>query len=248
MPPPFVFIIDQLRENIKREIANYQVHKDKIYPITLLSRRIYFTPHHSATEGKSLDSHASFHGADKRKNKAGKYLGRGWPGLAYTFAASAKYGIIQAWYMNTVTYHCGLGNYKSIGAMLEGNFSLRAPTDHELNLMLAMKVEADNLVGRRLIIKYHDEWKTGWECPGKLWPKLKFQKLEEEYYLELNELYEDEPQEQEETQPDHEAKESIKEDPANIPRPDTDRKPKNGWRHFILGLIQSAIALFKMRR
>ena len=115
MPTPLVFTINQLRADIQRKVGAYQVRKDKVYPITLVSRRQYFTPHQSATEGRRLDNHASFHGADLRKNSRGQFLGRGWPGLAYTWGAGAKYGIVQAWDMQTVTYHCGKGNYQLLG-------------------------------------------------------------------------------------------------------------------------------------
>lgn len=209
--------IAALRAGIVDEIGQHHFRKSKVYPTVPLEIRLYFVPHQSATENRTFKSHGKFHAADAVKAANGGWLGRAWPGTAYALGASAKYGIIQAWSMETMTYHCGYeGNPSSVGGMLEGHFDKREPTDYELLLMIAMKIEADHQCGRRLIIKYHDQWKPGWGCPGGLWPKIEFARLEAQYYIDIT-IKEDDPEETP-TQPEPEEPQQDEEDPASYPR------------------------------
>lgn len=179
--------VDELIGLIRSEIGEHQFHKNKQYPVLPLDSYVYFTIHQSTTENRELKRHGVFHAAPAKKDKNGNPLGRNWPGTAYTLGASEKYGIVQAWPFGTMTYHVGYkGNPKSIGGLVEGNFDKRKPTEHEYMMALAMKVFADRFLGRRLLLKYHDEWKQGWQCPGRFWDKVEFAAMENQYYTELN--------------------------------------------------------------
>lgn len=209
------FLYDEVNERveaIRREVGDYQ-ENDKHYPTTELTSRLFFTPHHSATEGRTLKQHSQFHGRKKEQLPNGLFTGRGWPGLAYTYGSRLGYGIVQAWPLSTVTYHCGVGNFVAVGAVVEGDFSEREPDYSELLDALAMKVDADNNLNRRLEIKYHDEWKRFWKCPGKFWPKETFAKMENSYY------------EQKEAD-EGPAENDPENDPPVIPDPDPEPEPE----------------------
>ncbi len=213
--------VDAIRAGMKNEIGQHQFRDDKFFPEIDLSKRKYFTLHMSATENRTLESHGkNFHARDYGHDKKGNLTGRGWPGTAYGFGAGEKYGMVQAWPVTTVTYHAGFHpNRSSIGGVIEGNFEKRAPTEYELLLGLAMKIEADEQCGKRLLIRYHDEWKEGWRCPGRYFPKSEFARLEAQYYIDINTVA-DEPEKEADTEPTPPPAPQDTEDPANYPEPE----------------------------
>jgi len=224
------------RLRIRNEVGEHQFRTDKVYPIIEVSKRKFFVPHHSATEGRTLRQHGRFHAGMAKQDVNGNWYGRGWPGTAYTFGGGESYGIAQAWDVNTVTYHAGYtANREAIGAVIEGNFNLRPPTAQELLMMLAMKVEADKQCQTRLNIKYHDEYKPGWGCPGQLWPKAEFARMEQQYYIDLNDIKpdDDEQKEQEPRKPKPKTTKPNQEDPAELPRAD-EATPPSGCLAFFL--------------
>lgn len=169
---------------IRREIGAYHYDKSQTWPVTDIDTRVYFTIHHSATEGRTYAQHSRFHARPKARLPNGLYKGRGWPGGAYVYASRRGHGILQAWSLDTVTWHCGVrrGNYVAIPGVVEGNFNNREPSMSELLDALAMKIDAEAQLGRRLELKYHNEWRSDRDCPGTLWPKDKFREVMAAYY------------------------------------------------------------------
>ena len=209
--------------SIKDERGQHWFNRAKKYESINPDAFVYFTPHHSLTEGRSLKAHGRyFHGAPKKAGKNGGWLGRGWPGTAYHGGSSVDHGLVIAWPFTNITYHAGhKANRLAIGWLLEGNFEKRSPTDQEYELLLAGKIFCDEALGRRLHLKYHNEWLKDRTCPGRYFDKKEFARLEQQYYIDK--FTEDEPpindpEKETPTQPEPKPPKPKPEDPIEYPR------------------------------
>lgn len=225
MKTPLIARIQTLIADIIDERGQHHFNKAKSYPSIDPAWFEYFTLHMTTTEGRTLKQHGQYHAGEKIPHPNGGWLGLDWPGTAYTIGASNDHGIVLAWPFTNITYHAGWhANRKAVGGVIEGNFDKRAPTRHEYEMGLAMKVFCDEALKKRLKLKYHDEWKKGWRCPGKYFDKEYFANLENQYYTELHQPPPIEPKEPTPPQPEPEEPPQEEEDPASDPRAE---KPSN---------------------
>lgn len=124
-----------------------------------------------------MRGHAKFHSDPEAYDERGNPLGRGWPGFAYTFYIDKIGRIFRAWDDNVKTFHVGNGNDTALGVCLEGNFSVKPPSEKQIKALVWLYCE--HYEG--LEIKYHDDYKPNWKCPGKLFPKDRFYSMVVEY-------------------------------------------------------------------
>lgn len=159
---------------VKNIISELATHPTKQAKTRRLDKVTHFVPHHSAVEGGNIYAHARYH-----------VNFRQWPTVAYHFYISDLGEVMQCLGLETVGYHCGVlqGNYTSIAVCIEGDFDSDEPTGAQLDALVWLKLYIDELLGKRLEIKYHDEYKKT-SCPGKNFPKKLVAKLERKHYTE----------------------------------------------------------------
>lgn len=89
----------------------------------------------------------------------------GWPGIGYHIVINDKAGINLCNSLDTVSYHCGGHNTRSVGIALAGDFSHSLPTPYMLaQLSFAIDL-VEFAVGRDLPVFPHSTFRPT-ECPG----------------------------------------------------------------------------------
>jgi uncharacterized protein YigE (DUF2233 family) len=111
--------------------------------------------HHSLTEEGSAEAFARYH--------VSKY---GWPGIGYAYVIGKDGTVYICHDIETMTYHVGNSNRKSIGICLVGDFRTQKPTPAQYQAALELVRELQRIIPHT-VIKGHSElpgysWK---QCP-----------------------------------------------------------------------------------
>lgn len=97
-----------------------------------------------------------------------------WPGIAYHFLIHPDGRIELTGEPDTVRWHAGRWNVRSLGVCLAGTFDRQAPTGRALSRCRQLCEALSRHVGRPLAVRGHrDLPDTGYgptDCPGRTWP------------------------------------------------------------------------------
>jgi N-acetylmuramoyl-L-alanine amidase len=98
----------------------------------------------------------------------------GWPGIGYHFAIEPDGKIQQTNKLETISYHVGNPNWRTIGIALNGNFMINPPTQKALDSARWLTNYIRNLPAITIKDQFgHGQFPggTATACPGATWPQ-----------------------------------------------------------------------------
>lgn len=147
------------------------------YSKTSLTNKQIYIPHMSGEDNATAENMARFHVAPVGVAPNGKPTGKGWPGIGYQRVTDPSGQRYICHDYETVSYHCGGSNEKSIGNCLIGDFNVHPPTPEQLDALVKDIIDYNEVRTKdpqlsRCSVSWHDVQRPGWTtCPGKFFPK-----------------------------------------------------------------------------